>query len=119
MQLKLKRKEIQEQKIAAQQAEGYRSTISHELRTPIQGSIIILVDLICRTRTKDSKIPSDFEHALILVRDQLCFMESFVEDLLNYRLLKDGILTLDFKAFSPVTALDFVVNMFKKRTDSR
>ena len=48
-----------------------------------------------------------------LVISQTFLIESFVEDLLNLKLLNEGILELTYAQFSPLQAIDFVVDTMK------
>ena len=47
-----------------------------------------------------------------IVLNQLVFMSSFVEDLLNLRLLQEGSLELVKEPFNIVETLEFVLDMF-------
>ena len=91
--------------------EHYKSVIGHELRTPIQSIILIVKNLI-----KSSNQQQSAEFSLNLMLSQLEFIESFIEDLLNVRLIREGLLTLQNESFSPKEALEFVVHMFKTRS---
>ena len=42
-------------------------------------------------------------------------MESFVEDLLNLRMLREGIFIIDNAPFNLIDVLDFVVSIFKSK----
>ena len=42
-------------------------------------------------------------------------MESFVEDLLNLRMLREGLFILDNAPFNLLDVLDFVVSIFKSK----
>jgi len=54
-------------------------------------------------------------HWALLMRSQLIFTESFVEDLLNLHLIQKETLKLDIGAFSPQKAIDFVVEIFQMK----
>ena len=47
------------------------------------------------------------------VFNMLVFMQSFIEDLLNLRLLRDGVLELVNETFNLHEALEFVIEMFQ------
>ena len=90
------------------QAECYKSTISHELRTPLESSAAILMMILQQfkaERKTSLRTLKGVMSQLTIILSQIRLMESFVEDLLNLRLLKDGILTLDYKAFNLKEAL--------------
>ena len=42
-------------------------------------------------------------------------MECFVEELLNLKLIKEGILTIEKKQFNPKEVFDFILDMFELR----
>ena len=46
-------------------------------------------------------------------------MESFVEDLLNLRLLREGIFTIANEQFCPTEIFDFIVNMFQMQARAK
>ena len=46
-------------------------------------------------------------------------MESFVEDLLNLKLLNEGILKIEKTQFDPTAAIEFVVGMFQIKAKTR
>ena len=50
---------------------------------------------------------------------QLSLMESFVEDLLNLRLLSEGLLQIDKIAFDPLAAIDQVVGMMQTKAHAQ
>ena len=56
---------------------------------------------------------------LELVRSQTNFMSCFVEDLLNLRLLRQGILQIDLAVFDPIKSVDFVINMLSIKARSK
>lgn len=75
------------------QAESYKSTVNHELRTPLQSTIFILqtlIAMICALSSVESSQLRQIEEQLRLSMGQLCLMEGFIEDLLNMRLLCEG-----------------------------
>ena len=44
---------------------------------------------------------------------QLLFMESFVEDLLNLHMMTQGVFKLEEQYFDPQAAIDFVLDMIR------
>lgn len=56
---------------------------------------------------------------LELVSSQLNFMGCFVEDLLNLRLLRKGILQINVAAFDPLKCVDFVIKMMSIKAKSK
>ena len=47
------------------------------------------------------------------MKSQLSLMENFVEDLLNLKLIKEGVFQLVEEPFEIQDALNFIVNMFE------
>ena len=46
-------------------------------------------------------------------------MESFVEDLLNLRLIKEGVFKIQNGALNVYDALDFVIDIFRPKADEK
>ena len=46
-------------------------------------------------------------------------MESFVEDLLNLRLIKEGVFKIQKGVFNAYDAFDFVIDIFKPKADEK
>ena len=42
-------------------------------------------------------------------------MESFMEDLLNLKLIKEGMLMIEKKKFNPKEVFDFILDMFEMK----
>ena len=55
---------------------------------------------------------------LQLILGQLFLIESFVEDLLNLRLLNEGILDIQVAEFNPIKAIEFVFDMLRFKVDA-
>lgn len=49
---------------------------------------------------------------LKIVLNQLSFTQSFVEDLLDFRQLKDGVFSLVKEQFDPVAVIQLVISIF-------
>ena len=45
-------------------------------------------------------------------------MESFIENLINIKLLKEGILAIEKEQFNPQEVFDFILNMFSLKAES-
>ena len=50
---------------------------------------------------------------------QLRFMQTFVEDLLDLKLIRDGILTLDNEVFNPNETLELIKNIFRPQASAQ
>ena len=46
-------------------------------------------------------------------------MESFVEDLLNLRMLREGIFTIACESFNPTEVFEFIFNMFSMQAAAK
>ena len=44
-------------------------------------------------------------------------MQSFIEDILNYHLIQNGLLKIAARPFNPHKALEFVLGMFAKKAE--
>ena len=101
------------------QAESYQSTISHELRTPLQ-NIMQVVEMILSLISSKKRINKSTRASLAvklnLTFGQLALMEYFVEDLLNMRLLKEGLFVIQNRKFDLQEALDFIVAIFDSKS---
>ena len=80
--------------------------MSHELRTPLLSiklileQIIIILSALNDSSTTNLALEQVIRYANLVV-SQLNLMESFVEDLLNLRLLREGIFTIAYDRFDP------------------
>ena len=99
------------------QTESYKSTISHELRTPLQSINQILQAILDGVISNSNFFDLDNSKNLLKISiSQLVLVESFVEDLLNLTLLKEGVFKLESAPFNLKETLDFVVNIFQMKT---
>ena len=55
---------------------------------------------------------------LQLILGQLFLIESFVEDLLNLRLLTEGVLQIQETEFNPIKAIEFVFDMLRFKANA-
>ena len=122
---KLKRRlshlQLQEDKQKAQTAESYKSTISHELRTPIKSASTLLAQVLLtlNTTAPTKEMLKQAAKYASLILQTLGLMESFVEDLLNLRLMSEGILTLAKDVFDPREAFNFIKDTFAIKVESK
>ena len=74
--------------------ENFTSTISHEFRTPLLTSLMYLSMLLklCTRDTQQSKICS-------ILHRQLSFLLSLVQDMLDLRIMREGILERKCEVF--------------------
>ena len=96
------------------QAEGYRATLNHELRTPIESCIFLLNKLLdeISLQAKDRKVARQCQRMKLII-SQLTFAQSFVEDILNVTQLKNGAFQLTEAAFDPQKVFDYVKGIFE------
>lgn len=118
---KLQKIEYREKWQAATQAESYKSTINHELRTPLE-SIFMLTSSVLDTLEHEQELSpelvSRIKFKLQLAKTTTILSSSFVEDLLNLRLIQTNKLEVHYAAFDAVKAVDFVLNMFSIKAAS-
>ena len=88
-------------------AASYKSTICHELRTPLQ-TVILYMRQIISVLNQASASPNNYQLELAeslfsanVSITQLYFMEYFVEDLLNLQMINSGVFTLEKQLFNP------------------
>ena len=114
-----------EAKIQAQQAETFTSTVSHEMRTPIQNCLFFIQQLelfftllIRQYRQKDyvysEKDLSSQQKYVRLVKTQLLLTQTFVNDLLDLKQIKEGAFSLTSRPFDPNEAIKLVIEMFEQ-----
>lgn len=112
---------LKEKRQELTQAESYKSTISHELRTPMQ-SIGVIAKMIL-DQIKGKKLSAgalkEIRKQLSIILSQTSLMESFVEDLLNLKLIKEGILNIQVAEFRIYDAFDFIIDVFKPKAEQQ
>ena len=64
-------------------------------------------------RKKDQPQLYKLIESIELILAQIRLMSSFVGDMLDLRLLKEGTLSISQEMFNPTKAIDFVLQMFK------
>lgn len=89
--------------------------MSHEMRTPLATCVYFLQQIMLLLNSP----PPLVLRYLQLLLSQLTFTQSFVEDLLDYRQLKDGVFSLLNEPFDPNTIIKLVISIFKTQVDSR
>lgn len=102
--------------------------ISHEMATPL-GSIIFFLNFVesclkgiedteSQFTNKETKIQRATKY-LKLADSQLRLMQSFCNDLLDLRKLKDGIFSLQNEVFDPNKAFDLVCSIFSPQAQAK
>ena len=118
---KLNRMKYLEKKQTASQAEMFSSTVSHEMRTPLQTMIFFITQVLILI----SQIPSDpskidlSKHYCTIVKQQAEFLSSYVEDLLDLRQLRDGVFSLSLAPFHVKKVIEDVCNIFSLQSQAK
>ena len=110
-----------EEKQNVQTKESYKSTIGHELRTPLLSNLF-LVQQIIKIVSEKSPSAHNLEQAKKygdLIVAQINLMETFIDDLLNLQLLKEGKFLLDKNYFSPKDTIEFIYQMFTYKMQAK
>ena len=71
-----------------------------------------IIDIICNRSPDPTNLDRAYKHAK-LMKSQLSLMENFVEDLLNLKLIKEGVFQLVEEPFKIQEALNFIESMFE------
>ena len=87
------------------------------MRTPI-GTAIFFTTQILQMLTGTS-IDPNISKFLNLILSQMTFMQSFVEDLLDLRQIRDGLFSLTCQMFDPNEVLDLIKNIFHPQADAQ
>ena len=106
----LRREEVQSQ----QQAENFTSVITHEMRTPIL-TIIFFLQRVMSMLGEDKLDKSMIEECkryCAMTLNQLEFLNSFVVDLLDLGMLKNGTFTLVKHSFDITSVVKLIMMMF-------
>ena len=123
---------IQEQKIEAQQAESFTATVSHEMKTPL-GSILFFVKQLHTLLVieqgaenwyiRQKEVPPEQRETVkryfkcILM--QLMYVQSFVDDLLDLRQIREGAFAHAEDVFNPTEILDSICEIFSPQTSAK
>ena len=99
----------------AQTSESFGSTVSHEMRTPL-ASVIFFVKLVIsafqmKQLTEQQKAESLKYCKLML--SQIYLLQSFVEDLLDLRQMRDGAFSLSSAPFDPNETFELICSSFE------
>ena len=111
--------QLQEQHVRNTQAESYSSVISHEMRAPLLNIMFFLnqvMRIIKLQLTEDNSVKKELKHYCSLMINQLNFVLSFVEDLLDLQQLKSGNLQLAHNIFDPVEVFDLIFKIFEPQS---
>ena len=100
------------------QTQNFTSTVSHEMRTPIL-SIIFFITSVMRIlqafNATSKRMLSDVELAIRYCEDsygQLEFLQSFIEDLIDLRMIKTGKFSLEYEPFDIMEVMSLIYSVF-------
>ena len=98
-----------------QQRENFTSTISHELRTPVE-TIMMFMTLIISSLQEiagelEPRVQEVIEYCKLSV-NMLHFVNSFIEEMLDIKQLHECELKLERHAFSPKKVTKFIRDIF-------
>ena len=87
----------QEERVKSQQSETFTSSVSHEMRTPLNSTIFFLKQIMAMLAASKN-LPKEFvTEALKLcgfMMSQLTFTTTFVDDLLDMKQIQEGVFKL-------------------------
>lgn len=92
------------------QTEVYKSTVSHEMRTPLQSMLFLLRQMLAKLKLKkrseasitlSAKDLKEVHESGQMIESQLNLMEAFVEDMLNLAQMRKGVFALVDAVFCP------------------
>ena len=106
----LRREEVH----SKQQAENFTSVITHEMRTPILTIIFFLQRVISMLGAEelDKSMIEQCKRYCAMTLNQLEFLNSFVVDLLDLGMLKNGTFTLVKDSFDITGVVKLIMMMF-------
>ena len=81
------------------------------MRTPIGSSLFFLAQIL--SLLTSVSVDPKVKRYIQLVISQLTFVQSFVEDLLDLRTMRDGVFTLVKEPFNPSEVIELVFSVFK------
>ena len=87
------------------------------MRTPLGSALFFLAQIIALLASIN--VDPQVHRYLQLVVSQLTFVESFVEDLLDLRQMRDGVFSLVEDVFNPKEVIELVVSVFKPQADAK
>ena len=100
--------------------DSYTSTVSHEMRTPLGTSLFFLQQIISMlAEVPQEHISPTVDHYMKLIIGQLNFMQSFVDDLLDLRMLREGAFQLTMASFNPKSIVELCYRIFKPQATAR
>ena len=110
----------QEKEQQQRDAENFKATASHELRTPIKMCIYLLHNLLTSFKdVLDQEKYKSVQKMLEMILSQMFLMECFVEDLLSYNMIQSGAFNLKPVDFNPLKVLEFIKQTFQGKFEQK
>ena len=113
---KIFRIRLNDQSQTQKQAESYRSTINHEMRTPLEASQQILIKTLNTLEQSEQLTPEIFQKVVEWIRlsiSSITLTHSFVQDLLGVNQLNRNSMTLAKDLFDPNEVFAFIQAIFE------
>ena len=101
------------------QARKYTSMVSHEMRTPIFYTIFFAQRVQTFIKSVKGFKAESAMRQVELILCTLHHLSSFVDDLLDFQQIKDGVFTLVPKPFDPSKMFEMVCNMFTPQSEGK
>ena len=108
----------QEKKQQREQAENFTSTVGHEMRTPL-ASILYFIKLLMQMFPGGLAAYPKHQKYFKLVVAQIQLIQTFVDDLLDIRQLKDGVFLLESSVFNLNEVLEELSEIFKHQSHAK
>ena len=100
------------EKNRSESLETYTSTISHEFRTPLSTSLMLLESIMSKTSFNEETFK-----ILTLIVSQLNLLLSLVNDVLDIKLISVNMFEPKAAIFSPANTLRFIEDMFRPQAE--
>ena len=101
------------------QARKFTSMVGHEMRTPLYYIIFFAQRIQTFLQRLEGKKAEGAKRQIELVRCALHHLSSFVDDLLDFQQIQDGVFALVQTSFNPTECLDMVCNLFAPKAEGK
>ena len=102
---------ILEEKNRNESLQSYTATISHEFRTPLGTSLMFLESLLKQDLSENTR------YVLLLIVSQLNLLLSLINDVLDMKLIKQGVFEQKMEEFDPREVFQFILAMFGQHAE--
>ena len=90
--------------------QSFTSTISHEFRTPLATSLMFIEQILEYT------LEDSIRKVLVLINMQLNMLLCLVNDILDIKMINQGVYAPKIEKFNPNDIFRFIVQMFKPQS---